>query len=76
MKVDEKSGIEYLEELPEGYREATLDDFHVNGKKKIGMEYIIKGLEWKVFFKKQLSERTTGSQLKPHIDDKRVFVKR
>jgi len=34
-------GWNYFEKLPEGYRLATMDDFHIRGKKRVGMEYLI-----------------------------------
>lgn len=74
-KTDPVSGIEYLEDLPDGFRQAKIDDFHEKGKKKIGMTYLLQGTEWKVYFPKNVTERLTAAQLKPFIDAGQVFVK-
>lgn len=70
------NGIRYLENLPEGFVQATLDDFHVQGKKKIGMFYLVRGLEWKVYFPREVNERLTGEILLPFIEAGLVFVKK
>lgn len=74
--LDEKTGFEYLEELPEGYVQASLDDFHVQGKKKIDMIYFIRGYDWKVFFLKKVDKHLTGEKLNPFIKNGQVFVKK
>ena len=74
--IDAKTGIEYLENLPEGYVKATIDDFHVHGKKRIGMKYFLQGTDWKVFFQKEVTESLTGAKLKPFIDNGQVYVKK
>lgn len=74
--IHEETGIEYLETLPEGYKEADIDDFHVQGKKKIGMNFILQGTQWKVFFVKTVNERLTAEKLLPFIEAGQVFVKK
>ena len=41
MKID-RNGFGYYDKLPDGFREATIDDFLSNGKRKIDMEFLIK----------------------------------
>ena len=41
MKID-SNGWEYHDKLPVGFRLATLDDFTDNGKRKLGMQFLIK----------------------------------
>jgi hypothetical protein len=67
---------EYYEKLPDGYRRATIDDFHTNGRKKIGMEYLIKWIIRDDYYQVCIvSENLKGENLKPFIEFGRVFVK-
>jgi hypothetical protein len=74
-KYDTASGIHYYEDLPPGYRLATLGDFHHAGRKKLGMEYLILGAYWKVYQVYHLSERTTANDLKPFIEAGTIWIK-
>ncbi len=67
-------GLKYLAKLPENTREATLDDFHVHGRKKIGMEFFILGFYWPVYQLYMVTESLTGKFLEPFIKDHRVFI--
>lgn len=69
------NGWEFYEELPTGYRPAVLDDFHVNGRKKIGMEFMIRWVSRPYYQVCVVSSNLTGEKLKPFIEDNRVFVK-
>jgi len=40
MKTD-KYGFSFYDKLPDGFRLGKMEDFHVNRKKKVGMEYLI-----------------------------------
>ena len=41
-KSIDKNGFVHYPSLPEGWVLATIDDFHVNRKLNLGMEYVIK----------------------------------
>lgn len=76
IKVD-KNGFEYVDKLPEGMLLACLDDFHMNGKKNIGMEYLIQWVDNPNYYEyHQVNENLKGISLLPFINDKRVFVKK
>ena len=70
-----KSGFEYYSELPEGYRHATIDDFIVNGYRKIGLRFLIQWVDDACFFQVcHVSKNLTRAILNPHLIDNRVFV--
>jgi len=75
QKQIDRNGWEYFEKLPEGYRVATLDDFHKNGRKMIGMEFLIKWVRKEYYQVCKVTETLTGANLKPFIEVGRVFVK-
>jgi hypothetical protein len=69
-------GFHYLSELPSGYRLATINDFHINRVKKIGMHYLVKWITVENYYECRIvNERLTAADLVPFIDDKRVFIK-
>jgi hypothetical protein len=72
--LTDRYGIKYLEELPENAREATLDDFHIKGRKKIGMEFFILGYHWPVYQLYLVTESLTGKFLETFIREHRVFI--
>ena len=74
IKID-RFGWEYYEELPEGFRLATMDDFHVKGKKKTGMQYLIKRSNQDHYEVHHIMEYTRSQSLKPFLDYEMVFVK-
>ena len=74
MKID-RFGWKYYEELPEGFRLATMDDFHVKGKKKTGMQYLIKRSNQDHYEVHHITEYTRSQSLKPFLDHDMVFVK-
>lgn len=73
MLID-KYGWEYYDKLPEGFRLATMDDFHVKGKKKIGMLYLIKRWNQDHYEVHYIREHTRSQSLKPFLDHEMVFV--
>lgn len=73
LKVDQ-DGFKYYEKLPETFREASLDDFHVHGRLKLGLEFLILGYHWKVYQCYKVNPSLTGRFLKPFIDGHRVFI--
>ena len=74
IKVN-KSGFRYYSELPENYRLATIDDFIVDGKRRIGLMFLIQWIDDASFYQiSYVSMNLTRKILIPHIEDKRVFV--
>lgn len=74
VKTD-KFGWKYYECLPQGYRLATLEDFHIRGKKKAGMEYLIQRANQPHFEIHYLRAETRSVSLQPFLDHEMVFVK-
>lgn len=74
IKTDQ-FGWKYYEELPQGYRLATMEDFHVRGKKKVGMEYLIQRADQPHFEIHHIRSETQSIRLKPFLDHEMVFVK-
>ena len=74
MKTDH-NGWAYHDKLPEGFRLATMDDFHVSGKKKVGMQYLIKRATQDHYEVHYVREHTRSQNLKPFLDHEMVFVK-
>ena len=74
IKTD-RFGWKYYEQLPEGYRLATLEDFHIKGKKKVGMEYLIQRADQPHFEIHHIRAETRSIRLKPFLDHEMVFVK-
>ncbi len=74
IKVN-KSGFRYYSELPVNYRLATINDFTVNGKRKIGMIFLIRWWWNPLFFQIcYVSQNLTKEILEPHLKDNRVYV--
>jgi hypothetical protein len=75
LKTD-RHGWEYYDTLPDGFRLATMDDFHTLGKKKVGMQYLIQRGDQQHFEVHYIREFTRSIRLKPFLDHQMVFVKR
>jgi hypothetical protein len=73
--IDE-NGFNYLDKLPEGFVAATIDDFHVKGKKNIGMFYMVRGALSLVYYPREVNENLTAERLQPFIKAGSVFVKK
>jgi hypothetical protein len=73
IKTDEY-GFNYLEELPEESRIATIDDFHISGLKKVSMQYFLESIKPNKYYIKMMTEHTTGLFLKKYIDRGQVWV--
>jgi hypothetical protein len=74
VKID-NNGWKYYDQLREDYRLATLEDFHVKGKKKVGMEYLIRRADQDHFEIHYVTEETQSINLKPFFDWDMIFVK-
>jgi hypothetical protein len=73
--TDPKNGWKYIEKVPDGWRLATLDDFHQNGRRRIGMQFIIKWIIRENYYQVcQVSENLKSDHLKKFIDAGRVYV--
>jgi hypothetical protein len=74
-KID-KWGWSHYDKLPEGFRLATINDFHFQGKKKIGLGYLVRWRDNKNYFEiRMIDEKLTAEWLMPFIKEERVFVK-
>ena len=70
------SGFLGYDNLPEGYRLATIDDFIIKGKRNIGLKFLIQWVDNAFFYQIcEVSMNLTSAILKPHLESKRVFVK-
>jgi hypothetical protein len=70
-----RSGFNYYSELPENFRLATIDDFIVNDKRRIGLLFLIQWIDDASFYQVcYVSINLTRAILGPHLEDKRVFV--
>jgi len=76
FKIDPETDTKFLETLPEGFVQATMDDFHNKGKKKIGMFYLLKGGASGLYYPRTVNESLTGEKLLPFIKGGQVFVKK
>lgn len=74
VKTD-RFGWKYYEALPKGFRLATMDDFHFQGTKRVGMEYLIQRANQPHFEIHYLRQETKASVLQPFIDCDMVFVR-
>ncbi len=74
VKTD-RFGWKYYDHLPDGFRLATMDDFHVNGRKRAGMEYLIQRGDQPYFEIHYLKSDSRSAALKPFLDWKMVFVR-
>jgi hypothetical protein len=61
--------------LPENYRPATINDFHIVGQVRIGRPFIIKGSENKNYELYTASSNLKASEIKPFIDLGKCWVK-
>jgi hypothetical protein len=68
-------GWKFYDHLPENFRLGTMEDFHIRGKKKIGMEYLIQRSDLKHFEIHYLNDETRSIKLKPFFDWDMIFVK-
>ena len=74
VKTD-RNGWKYYDRLPEGYRIGVMEDFHIKGKKKVGMEYLIQRADQPHFEIHYVIEQTRSIRLKPFFDWNMIFVK-
>lgn len=70
----DSNGWKYFDHLPEGYRLGSMDDFHVNGSKKVGMQYLIQRGDQPYFEIHLVTAETRAVNLKPFFDHQMIFV--
>ena len=71
----DKFDFEYYDKLPDGYRLGTMDDFHVNGNKNVGMEYLLQRGDQQYYEIHHVSEETRSKSLIPFFEWDMIFVK-
>lgn len=64
----------FYESLPDAFRPATIDDFHVQGKVKSGMIYLVLWNDEIRYSYQQVNPNLKGHKIKPFIDANKVFV--
>jgi hypothetical protein len=74
VKID-RNGWKYYDRLPDNFRLGTMEDFHIKGKKKIGMEYLIQRADQPHFEIHYMTDETRSIKLKPFFDWDMIFVK-
>ena len=75
MKITNNSGFEMYDKLPDGYRLAKLEDFLEKGKRKYGMEFLIKCVSnHRLYQICTVTKNLTSSFLNEFIADERVYI--
>jgi hypothetical protein len=75
MKTDQ-NGWPYYDKLPDEYRLATINDFILNGRLNLRMEFLIKRVQTEHYDVYNVSANLKSTFLIPFITDQRVFVKK
>lgn len=71
----DRFGWEYYDRLPEGFRLATIDDFHSNGRRLTGMLFLIRWADREDYYQVcRVSGNLTRELITPFINDNRVFI--
>lgn len=74
VKTD-ANGWKYYDRLPRGYRLGVIDDFHIQGNKKVGMQYLIQRADQQFFEIHFIIEETKAIRLQPFLECEMIFVK-
>lgn len=75
MKISTNAGFEMYDKLPDGYRLAKLDDFLEKGRRKIGMQFLIKWCTRDDYYQIcTVSASLFSKNLIPFIEHDRVFI--
>ena len=75
LKKTDGYGWEYYDSVPGDFILATLEDFHIKGVKRIGLEFLIRYADKEKYQVCIVSERLTSTFLLPFIQANRVFIK-
>ncbi len=76
LKKIDGYGWEYYDSVPDDFILATMEDFHVKGIKRIGLEFLIRYADKEKYQVCIVSERLTSVFLQPFIEANRVFIKK
>ena len=74
VKID-RYGWKYYDRLPDNFRLGTIEDFHIQGTKRIGMQYLIQRADQQHFEIHYMTDETRSIKLKPFFDWDMIFVK-
>ncbi len=64
----------FYNRLPAQFRPATIDDFHNQGMKKIGMIFLVRWVDEQRYSVWKVTESLTAEKILPFIKQKRVFI--
>ncbi len=64
----------FYDSLPEEFEQATIDDFHVQGKVNIGMTYLVQWNDELRFSVREVDESLTSKKINPFIIANKVYV--
>ena len=67
-------GWEWYESLPDGWKPATMDDFHTLRKVHVGMKYLVKWVHEEKWELKVVREDLNAAWLIDFVNDNRVFI--
>ena len=76
LKQKDQFGWDFFDCVPCNFILATMEDFHVKGIKRIGMEFLIRYADKEKYQVCIVSERLTSEFLLPFIEENRVFIKK
>ena len=76
-RLRQEQAVDGFSALPHSFRLATIDDFVLDGKRKIGMQFLIKWESRDSFYQLCIvSMNLTAGFLQPFINVNRVFVEK
>jgi hypothetical protein len=64
----------FYDHLPDEFKIATLDDFHLHGKKNLGMVFLVLWNDEVRYSYHQVNHALKAQQILPFINEKKVFV--
>ncbi len=76
LKKIDQYGWEYYDSVPGDFTLATLEDFHIKGVKRIGLEFLIRYADKEKYQVCIVTEGLTSVFLQPFIEANRVFIKK
>jgi hypothetical protein len=76
-RLKQEQAVDGFSALPQNFRLANIGDFVMDGKRKIGMQFLIKWESRDSFYQLCIvSMNLTAGFLQPFIDENRVFVEK
>ena len=72
IKTDEIG--DFYDSLPQGFKLASIDDFHTQGKLNIGMTFLVEWNDQVRFSIRKVNEDLSGKKINPFIGANKVFV--